>query len=131
MKFQQTDFTEELLEKIKHTEWTLKEYIERLLREYKSIFAKKNLDLDTGFNKEGNDPFMPGYSSSVSIGIAEKHKELIDLHTIKIWECQRSLIGMPISRKIPGSKIFGELLDETFEELEDELKEYMNEFLVD
>lgn len=131
MKFQQTDFTEELMEKIKNTELTLKDYIERLLSEYKSVFAKKNLDFDAGFDKEGNDPFMPGYSSSVSIGIAEENEELIDLHTIKIWECERSFLGMPISKKIPGSKIIGELLDETFEEIKEELKEYIDEFLAE
>lgn len=131
MKFQQTDFTVELLEKIKNIEFTLKEYIEGLLREYKPFFAKKNLDFDAGFDKEGNDLFMPGYSSSISIGIAEKNKELIDLHTIKIWECERFLLGMPVSKKIPGSKVIGELLDETSEEIMEELKEFINEFLVD
>ncbi|MBO1511054.1 hypothetical protein [Metabacillus bambusae] len=131
MKFQQTDFTEELMEKIKNTELTLKDYIERLLSEYKSVFAKKNLDFDAVFDKEGNDPFIPGYSSSVSIGIAEKNEELKDLHTIKIWECERSFLGMPISKKIPGSKIIGELLDETFEEIKEELKEYIDEFLAE
>lgn len=130
MKFQQTDFTEELMEKIKNTELALKGYTESLLKEYKSTFAKKDFVFDAGFHQEGNDPFMPGYSSSVSIAIAEKNKELIDIHTIKIWECERTFLGMPISKKIPGSNIIGELLDEPLEEIKEELKGYiLDEFL--
>lgn len=73
----------------------------------------------------------PGYSSSVSIGIADKSGELIDLHIIKIWEYERSLLGMSISKNIPGSKIIGELLDESVEEVKEELKEYIEEVLND
>ncbi|QGS68513.1 hypothetical protein CV093_08165 [Oceanobacillus sp. 143] len=102
-----------------------------MLKENKSVFAKKNLDFDAGFNKEGNNPFKPDYSSSVSIGIADKNGELIDLHIIKIWECERSLLGMPISKNIPGSRIIGELLDESLEEVKEELKEYIEEVLND
>ncbi|MBA9028573.1 MULTISPECIES: hypothetical protein [Bacillaceae] len=131
MKYQHKDFNVELKEEIKNTESTLKDHIKRLLKENKSVFAKKNLDFDVGFDKEGNDPFKPGYSSSVSIGIADKSGELIDLHIIKIWVCERSLLGMPISKNIPGSKIIGELLDESVEEVKEELKEYIKEVLND
>lgn len=131
MKYQHKDFNVELKEMIKNIESTLKEHIERLLKENKYVFAKKNLDFDAGFDKEGNDPFKPGYSSSVSIGIADKSGELIDLHIIKIWECERSLLGLSISKNIPGSKIIGELLDESVEEVKEELKEYIEEVLND
>ncbi|ALC85266.1 hypothetical protein AM499_05125 [Bacillus sp. FJAT-22090] len=131
MKYQQKVFNVELKEMIKNIESTLKEHIERLLKENKSVFAEKNLDFDAGFDKEGNDPFKPGYSSSVSIGIADKSGELIDLHIIKIWECERSLLGLSISKNIPGSKIIGELLDESVEEVKEELKEYIEEVLND
>jgi hypothetical protein len=131
MKYQHKDFNVELKEKIKNTESELKENIERLFKENKSVFAKKNLDFDARFDKEGNDPFKPGYSSSVSIGIADKNGELIDLHIIKIWECERSLLGMPISKNIPGSKIIGKLLGESLVEVKEELKEYIEEVLND
>lgn len=131
MKYQHKDFNVELKEKIKNTEATLKDQIERLLKENKSVFAKKNLDFDVGFDKEGNDPFKPGYSSSVAIGIAERSGELIDLHIIKIWECERSLLGLPISKNIPGSKVIGELLDESVEEIKEELREYIEEVLIE
>lgn len=134
MKYQQKDFTEELKIKIKNIESALKEHIEKLLNENKSVFSKKNLEFDADFNKEGDDPFNPGYSSSVAIGISDKtdkNGELIDLHIIKIWECERTLLGMPISKHIRGSKIIGELLDESLEEIKEELKEYIEEVLVD
>lgn len=128
MKFRQKDFSEELKEKIQNTELALKDHIEKLLSDYKSFFAEKNLDFDAGFDIEGNDPFQPGYSSSVSIGISE-NDELIDLHLIKIWECDRYILGVPTTKNIPGSKIIGELLDEPLEEVKKELKEYIEEVL--
>ncbi|MEO2076599.1 MAG: hypothetical protein ABGX20_14615 [Bacillus sp. (in: firmicutes)] len=132
MKYQQKDFTENLKIKIKSTEAELKEHIEKILTENKFVFAKNNLELDADFDKEGDDPFKPRYSSSVAIGVSDKTDKnggLIDLHTIKIGECERTLLGMPISKNIPGSKIIGELLDESVEEIKEELKEYIKEFL--
>jgi hypothetical protein len=41
LKYQQKDFNVELKEKIKNTELALKDHIERLLKENKSVFAKK------------------------------------------------------------------------------------------
>lgn len=131
MKYQQKDFDEKLKGKIINLEVVLKDYAEKLLSQNKSVFAKKELDFDAGFDKVGNNPFKPGYSSSISIGIADKNDELIDVHIIKIWECESSLFGMPISKNIPGSKIIGELLDESMEEIKEELKEYIEEVLED
>ncbi|UPO90150.1 hypothetical protein [Niallia sp. Man26] len=131
MKYKQTEFTGELRDKIKNTELILKDYIESLLDEYKSVFAMKNLEFDAGFDIEGNDPFMPGYSSTISLGIADENEELIDIHIIRIWECERYLLGMATSKKVPGSKVIGELIDETFEDIKEELKEYIDEFLAD
>jgi hypothetical protein len=53
------------------------------------------------------------------------------LHIIKIWECDRYFLGLPISKNIPGSKIIGELLDESLVEVKAELKEYIDKVLVD
>ncbi|PWA11984.1 hypothetical protein DCC39_08335 [Pueribacillus theae] len=128
MKFRQKDFSEELKGKIRNTELALKSHVEKLLSSYKPIFAEKNVDFDAGFDREGNDPFQPGYRSSVSIGISE-NDELIDLHLLKIWECDRYIVGVPTAKNIPGSKIIGELLDEPLEEVKKELKEYIEEVL--
>lgn len=132
MKYQQKDFTQELKTKIQQMESPLKKHSETLLRENKSIFENRNLEVYADFDIDGLDYFQPGYCSSISIGIADKINppgEFINLHEIKIWECQRSLLGLPVSKNIPGSKIIGELVDESFEELKEELKEYIEEFL--
>lgn len=131
MKYQERDFNSDLLQKIKNTESVLKLHLEKLVSEYKPLIAKKNLKFDAEFAIDGNAPFKPGYSSSVSIGLADESGELIDLHIIKIWECERTLLGMPITKNIPGSRIIGELLDESLEEIKVELKEYIEELLDD
>jgi hypothetical protein len=102
MKYHHRDFNEELKQKIKTIEQTLKDYIEELLSEYKPVFAKKKLKFDAGLVKNGEDPFQPGYLSSVSIGVTD---ELMDFHMIRIWECDRYFLGLLISKNIPGCKI--------------------------
>ena len=131
LKYQQRDFTPELKARVNGAELELKDYIERLLYEYESVFAERNLEMDVALDKEGIDPFIPGYSSSVSIGIIDERGELDNLYIIKIWECGRFFLGMPISINIPGSKIIGELLDEALEEVKIGLKEDLEDLLVD
>lgn len=93
MKYQQRDFTSNLKARINKIELELYD----LINEYESVFAKKNLEMNAGFDKEGTDPFMPGYSSSISLGITDESGELDNLYIIKIWECEVSFLGMPIS----------------------------------
>lgn len=127
MKYLQRDFTPELRAKIEDTERVLKNHIELVLRENKSVFAEGNLDLS--FHREGKDPFEPGYSSSILIGAVDENGELIGLHIINIWESERIFLGLPISKNIPGSKVIGELIGESLEEVKLEIKEYMEEQL--
>jgi hypothetical protein len=134
MKYHQRDFNEELMQKINTIEQTLKDYIEELLSEYKPVFTKKKLKFDAGLDKNGEDPFQPGYLSSVSIGVTDEtdeSDELMDFHMIRIWECDRYFLGLLISKNIPGCKIIGELMDDTVEEIKTDLKEYIEEMLVD
>lgn len=132
MRYQQKDFTKELKTRIQETELALKEFSQTLLRENKSIFENKNLEFDADLDIVGYDHFQPGYCSTIAIGISDKtvtNGELIDLHLITIWECQRTILGLSTSKKIPGSKIIGEYLDESLEEIQEELKEYIEEFV--
>ncbi|MFC4712988.1 hypothetical protein [Planococcus dechangensis] len=132
MKYQQKDFTQELKTKIQQLEYALKEHSVTLLRENKSVFDNRNIEFDAGFDIEGSDHFQPGYCSTFSISITDQINptgELLNLHVITIWECQRSLFGLPVSKNIPGSKITGELVDESLKELKEELQEYIEEFL--
>ena len=132
MKYQQKDFTQELETKIQKMELAIKEHSEILLRENKSIFENRNLEFYADFVIDGSDHFQPGYYSTISIGIADKIDptgELINMHIIPIWKCYRSILGFPVSKNIPGSKIIGELVDESLKEIKEELKEYIEEFL--
>ncbi|MFT8323583.1 MAG: hypothetical protein ABF649_22245 [Bacillus sp. (in: firmicutes)] len=129
MKYLQKELTLDLKTKIEQKETIMKELIEKVLKEYKPIFAEKRLVLDAAFDKNGEEYFQPGYLSSLTIGVIDERGELCDLHRIKIWECERIFLGVPIVSKFPGSKVIGELLDETGEEIEQELKEYMDEYL--
>ncbi len=128
MKYQQKEFSSDLLERIKNTEAALKDYMNCLSIKYKPVFAQKKLGFEARFFKECNDPFTPGYISTTSIGIDE-NESLINLHTIKIWECNRYILGMPTSKNVPGNKIIGEFLDETLEDVKEELTDYINDLL--
>lgn len=132
MKYQQKDFTQELKTKIQQMEYALKEHSLTLLRENNFVFDNRKLKFDAGFDMEGSDHFQPGYCSTISIGITDEINltgELLNLHVITIWECQRSLFGLPVSKNIPGSKVTGELVDESLKELKEELKESVEDFL--
>lgn len=132
MKYQQKDFTQELKKKILEMESTLKEHSMILLRENKSIFENRNLEFNAGFDTNGSDHFQPGYYSTISMGVTDKNNptgELLNLHVITIWECQQNLLGLPVSKNIPGSKIIGELVEESLKEIKEEVKEYIELFL--
>lgn len=129
MKYHQKDFSASLMELITNKELELNDLSKNLLEQYKTVLAQKNFKLDTSFDKEGEDPFKPGYSSYISLGISEKSGDLIDLHTINVWNCERFFLGIPTTKKLPGSRIIGELLDETYEEVKDEFNEFIQEYL--
>ncbi len=82
-----------------------------------------------GFAREKENPFEVGYYSSVAIAILDEEKELIGFHNIPIWKCERIFLGMPIQSNILGSKKVGELADESCYEIEEELKEQLEEYL--
>lgn len=129
MKYLQSDFTPELEKQISKLETELLNEMDVFLREYKPLFAEKNLIFEAEYEREGEHPFSPGYTSSLSFGVSEKDGELLDLHIIKIWECVSSFLGMPVSKNVPGSKVSGELLDESLEEVRLELADFIQEHL--
>lgn len=129
MKYTQKQFTPELLDRIKQTERSLGSLLEEITQPYQNKFQNKAMQLDSSLDQDGTDPFEPGYQSSLNIGISEKGGDLLDLHTIVIWECQRTFLGPPTGKNIPGSKISGELLDDTKREIKAELNEYLGDWL--
>ncbi|MCH4825200.1 hypothetical protein [Planococcus halocryophilus] len=79
-----------------------------LLKENKSIFYNRSLVFEAGFDINGSDHSKPGYCSTISIGITDEINptgELLKLHVIAIWECQRSLLGLPVSKTYLGAKL--------------------------
>lgn len=46
---------------------------------------------------------------------------------VPIWKCQRYLLGIPLSTKIPGSKVIGELV--TLEEAKNVFREIIEDHL--
>ncbi|SFK02592.1 MULTISPECIES: hypothetical protein [unclassified Bacillus (in: firmicutes)] len=127
MKYSYKEFSPSLLAQIKEIEESLKEPIALLLKKYKSVFAEKNIDFGAGLEIEGENHFTPGYNSVVVIGITEEDDELLDLYMITIWKCERTWLGMPVSKNIPGCKITGELVEESVKEVLLELEEHIEE----
>lgn len=82
-----------------------------------------------GFAREKENPFEVGYYSSVAIAILDEEKEMIEFHNSSIWKCERIFLGMPIQLSVWGSKKVGELVDESCYEIEEELKEKLEECL--
>ena len=54
---------------------------------------------------------------------------MIEFYIIPIWRCENTFLGMPIQSRIWGSKKIGELVDESYYEIEEELKEQLEEYL--
>ncbi|MGG0737620.1 hypothetical protein [Niallia taxi] len=131
MKYPQKEFNSDLRKLIKNKEKVLTIFMKEYLKKKKPILMEVGLLLEAEFVIEGNDPFIPGYNSSISIGINESEGELLDIHIIYIWECNCRFLGVPIGRRIPGSKITGELIDEAVEEIEQELTLFLEELVSD
>ncbi|MBM6619157.1 hypothetical protein [Bacillus suaedaesalsae] len=129
MKMTQKHFTPELRSKIEHLETELNKLLIELFNKHESNFLNKGLKLEVSLEKEGEDYFEPGYHSSAALGVSEETVDLIDLHVIPIWKCELSLLGIPVSKKVVGSKITGELLDESIQEVKQEINEYLKEML--
>lgn len=130
MKYQQKDFTNELQTKIQEMEFALRTYRDILVKENTSIFENRNLEFYVKF--DGSNHFQPGYCSTIYIGITDKidsARELINLHVITIWKCERITFGLPVLKNILRSKIIGELVDESLKEIKKEFKETIEEFL--
>ena len=84
MRYREAEFSADLKERIIHYEVAIRKIAERLPLDYNSVLADKGIKLDASFGKDGQDPFIPGYISSISIGVEDENGEFADLHTINI-----------------------------------------------
>ncbi|MBE7102120.1 hypothetical protein FT637_03440 [Bacillus cereus] len=129
MKYKEQDFTLELKEKIQCMEKEIERVTFKLYKDYSHLYIEKNMKLDMRFEREKENPFEMGYYSSVSIAVLDAEGEMIEFYTIPIWKCENIFLGMPIQLRIFGSKKIGELVDESCCEIEEELKEQLEEYL--
>ena len=129
MKYKEQEFTLELKENIQCMEKAIERISLKLHKEYSRLYIENHMELDMGFAREKENPFEVGYYSSVAIAILDEEKEMIGFHNIPIWKCERIFLGMPIQSNILGSKKVGELADESCYEIEEELKEQLEEYL--
>ena len=129
MKYKEQEFTLELKENIQCMEKEIERILLKLYKEYSHLYIEKHMELDMGFAREKKNPFEVGYYSSVAIAILDEEKEIIEFHNIPISKCERIFLGMPIQSNILGSKKVGELADESCYEIEEELKERLEQYL--
>jgi hypothetical protein len=126
LKYSQINFTQELNRLIKNTEQKFIEYQELLLNEFTSVFDMRKQKISIYLNRVGKEPFEPGYISSIMVEIMKSQDYRIKIE-IPIWKCQRQIIGFPISRDIPGSKVTGKLI--TLDECQNVFREFIEDNL--
>ena len=129
MQFRQKEFTESLKQEIHRKEMELTRYVESWIPRFQDLFLQEYEVLDAGIEKVGIDLFQPGYRSSLVVNICDDHGELIDLHNIPIWTCERLFLGLPVTQNLPGSRLSGDLLDENLQDIQEELQAYIEDFI--
>lgn len=129
MRFRQKEFNESLKQEIHRKEMEIIRYVESWLPRFQGLFLQEYKVLDAGVEKDGTDPFQPGYRSSLVVSICDDHGELIDLHNIPIWTCERLFLGLPVTQNLPGSRLVGDLLDEDLQDIQQELQAYIEDFI--
>jgi hypothetical protein len=130
MEYTAKQFTPQLEQHIHTVERSMQELLKSIYAQYKEAFEKKGMEISVGVIREGENAFQPGYHTTIQVGILEKD-EFLDSLFIPIWHCVRTFWGIRSSRKLPGSKITGELLEETEEEITKEVVRYLEMQLED
>lgn len=129
MNYKEKEFTLDLKEKIINIEQKLRNVSVQLLQKYAPLFVKKDMELFIELKKSKKDTFEIGYKSSILLAVTDAQGDMIDFYTIPIWECNRHFFGLLVSINLPGSKVMGELIDESEKDIEIELREHLKEFL--
>ncbi|EEL58549.1 Inosine-uridine preferring nucleoside hydrolase [Bacillus cereus Rock4-18] len=129
MNYKEKEFTLDLKEKIVNIEQKLRNVSVQLLQNYAPLFIKKDIELFIELEKSKKDTFEIGYKSSILLGVTDAQGDMIDFYTIPIWECNRHFFGIPVSINLPGSKVIGELIDESEKDIQIELRKHLEEFL--
>ncbi|MGG0536509.1 hypothetical protein [Priestia aryabhattai] len=130
MKYGEKEFTLQLKNKINKTEQELKEVTMKLGQIYTPLFQKQNLDLFMKFEVTNGDHFDEGYESAVIIFINNDIEgDMLHFYHIVVWKCSLTFLGIPLSKKIFGSKVIGELVDESLSDIKVELETHLDDLL--
>lgn len=129
MNYEKKEFTLDLKEKIVNIEQKLRNVSVQLLQNYAPLFIKKDMELFIELEKSKKDTFEIGYKSSILLEVIDAQGDMIDFYTIPIWECNCHFFGLPVSINLLGSKVIGELIDESEKDIQIELRKHLEEFL--
>lgn len=128
MKYTERDFTLELKEKIQCMEKEIERMAFKLFKGYSHLYIEKNMELFIELIRDKENPFETGYSSSISIAVLDEEGKMIEFYTVLSGNVV-VILGVPLQIRFWGSKLSGELVDESYCEIEEELKERLEEFL--
>jgi hypothetical protein len=124
--YKQNQFSIEIREYIHAAEHSFVVHCESLINEFKPYFEKKNQRIRIEVLIDGEDKFLPGYISYVFIEIDHLGRHKIQLK-VPIWSCQRTILGIPTSKNVPGSKVTGTL--NTLKNAQNVLREFIEDNL--
>ncbi|MET3085125.1 hypothetical protein [Priestia megaterium] len=130
MKYGEREFTLQLRNRINKIEQELRDVTMKLEQIYTPLFQKQNLDLFVKFEVANGDHFDEGYESVVIIFINDDIEgDMLDFYNVVVWKCSRTFLGIPLSKKIFGSKVIGELVGESLSDIKVELETHLDDFL--
>jgi len=130
MKYAENEFTLQLRNRINKIEQELRDVTIKLEQIYTPLFKEKNLDLYINFEVTNSDLFESGYESAIIIFINDDAEgDMFSLYNVVVWKCTRTFLGMGTSKKLFGSKVIGDLVDQAIEDIEFELETHLKDFL--
>ncbi|MCM3087984.1 hypothetical protein M3557_08670 [Bhargavaea ginsengi] len=129
MKYVELDFTPQLERTIRQKEETFEKLLKQTMEKYRTRFEEKGKQLDGELSRTKDELFEQGYESSLELAVLDRDGESDELHIVDIWACRRVFLGLWVSLPLPGSRLTGELLDETDEEIRLDLEEFLQESL--
>lgn len=129
MKYVELDFTPQLERTIRQKEETFEKLLKQTMEKYRTRFEEKGKQLDGELSRTKDELFEQGYESSLELAVLDRDGESDELHIVDIWACRRVFLGLWVSLPLPGSRLTGELLDETDEDIRLDLEEFLQESL--
>lgn len=130
MKYGENEFTLQLRNRINEIEQQLRDITIKLEQIYTSLFKEQNLDLYIKFEVTNSDLFESGYESAIIIFINDDTEgDMFSFYNVIVWKCNRTFLGIRTSKKIFGSKVIGDLVDQPIKDIKFELETHLKDFL--